>query len=71
MTTTTDLRVDLILRVLNDHTIRAVGSKECSRGEHWSCVCGESYQGDGAIKKGRRHEATEVLSALDAAAQVA
>jgi len=63
-----DLRVDLILRVQNDHSASAFGTSKSPKGEHWRCACGESYQGKGALSSGHRHSATEILSALDAAA---
>lgn len=63
-----DLRVDLVLRVEQDHMIAFASSKEASSGEQWKCQCGEHYKGVGALKKGRRHVATEVLAALDEAA---
>jgi hypothetical protein len=66
-----DLRVDLILRVQNDHMVSSCGTDSAPGGEHWRCKCGESYKGKGSIKKGRRHDASEVLAALDAAAVVA
>jgi hypothetical protein len=65
-----DLRVDLILRVQNDHMVSSAGTKDCSQGEHWRCRCGEKYLGNGAIQSGRRHVATETLAALDMAAMV-
>lgn len=75
MTTTApgiDLRVDLILRIEGeDHMVSLAAAKSAPGGERWRCRCGEDYRGDGAIKKGRRHVAAEVLAALDAAAGVA
>jgi hypothetical protein len=66
-----DLRVDLMLRVENDHMVRSCGTTQARQGEFWNCFCGESYKGDGALKRGRRHVAVEVLAALDEAAGVA
>lgn len=66
-----DLRVDLILRVEQDHLVSSVATDRSSHGEHWQCRCGEKYKGKGSISNGRRHVATEVLSALDAAGAVA
>lgn len=66
-----DLRVDLILRVEQDHSMMSATTQQARCGEHWQCACGETYKGDGAIKKGLRHCATEVLSALDEASRVA
>lgn len=67
----TDLRVDLIRRVQMQHMVSRAGVKRQGRAEEWRCRCGESYKGDGAIEKGRRHEAAEILAALDEAAVVA
>ena len=66
-----DLRVDLILRVEQDHSVSIAATKEASGGEQWKCRCGEHYKGDGAMRKGRRHVAAEILAALDEAMAVA
>ncbi len=67
----TDLRVDLIRRVQMQHMFSYASVKRDKHPEEWRCRCGESYKGDGAIEKGHRHEATEILSALDEAGAVA
>jgi hypothetical protein len=67
----TDLRVDLIRRVQMQHMLSFAGVKTDRRAEEWRCRCGEGYKGDGAIEKGHRHEAAEILAALDEASVVA
>lgn len=62
-----DLRVDLILRVEAEHMCSLAASKSAPKGERWRCRCGVDFKGDGAIKKGRRHQAAEVIAALDEA----
>ncbi len=66
-----DLRVDLILRVEADHMVSKAGIKHGKRPEEWACRCGQSYTDEGAIKRGRRHVATEIMAALDEAGAVA
>jgi hypothetical protein len=63
-----DLRVDLILRVENDHGMRKAATSSARGGEQWACRCGVEFKGDGALSKGRRHHAEVILSALDEAA---
>lgn len=66
-----DLRVDLILRVEQEHMFAFASSAQSPRGEEWRCKCGKHHKGKGALMKGRRHQAKKVLAALDQAAQVA
>lgn len=67
----TDLRIDLIRRVQMQHMFASAGVKHGNRPEQWRCRCGESFKGDGAIEKGHRHEAEQILAALDEAGAVA
>lgn len=67
----TDLRIDLIRRVQLQHGLSFAGVKTEKRPEEWRCQCGTGFKGDGALEKGRRHEAAEILAALDEAAAVA
>lgn len=66
-----DPRVDLIRQVQKQHMIRFAAVKRTKKPEEWQCQCGTGFRGDGALEKGRRHEATEILDALDGAAAVA
>jgi hypothetical protein len=68
---TNDLRIDLVRRVQLQHMLSYAGVKTEHRAEEWRCKCGADFKGDGAIEKGRRHEAGEILTALDEAAVVA
>lgn len=67
----TDPRIDLIRRVQRQHMLSYAHVKTASHAEEWRCKCGVSHTGDGALEKGHRHEAAEILAALDAAAAVA
>jgi hypothetical protein len=58
-------RIDVIRRAEQLHMIARAASKEARGGEEWVCKCGAQYRGDGAIERGRRHAAQEVLIALD------
>jgi hypothetical protein len=64
---TTDLRVDLIRSVEQQHMFSSAGIEHGRRPEHWRCKCGLGFEGAGAIERGRRHVASEILAALDEA----
>ena len=63
----TDLRVDLIRRVELQHMFSSAAIEHGRSPEHWRCKCGTGFEGAGAIERGLRHVATEILSALDEA----
>lgn len=63
-------RVDVVRRAEEVHMFVRIASKAAPTGEEWACKCGAQYRGDGAIERGHRHVAQEVLIALDDAEAV-
>ena len=61
-------RIDLVRQVQKAHMFASASSKEARGGESWRCQCGVGFHGAGALERGHRHEATEILAALDEAA---
>lgn len=58
-------RIDVVRRAQLVHMFARAASKDASSGEEWVCKCGAQYRGDGALERGHRHTAQEVLIALD------
>lgn len=61
-------RIDVVRNAQQVHMFARAASKEASSGEEWVCKCGAQYRGNGALERGHRHTAQEVLIALDDAA---
>lgn len=68
---TTDLRVDLFRQVEQQHMFSSAAVEHGRSPEHWRCRCGAGFEGAGAIERGNRHVASEILAALDEAGAVA
>ena len=66
-----DPRIDIVRRAERAHMFVAAGVETEHSEEHWRCRCGASYRGTGAIEKGHRHGAEQVLAALDYKAAMA
>lgn len=64
----TEARIDVVRGAENRHSLARAASRGASSGEEWLCKCGAHYRGEGAIEKGRRHGAAEILVALDSVA---
>ena len=61
-----EARIDVVRGAEQRHMFARAATKDASSGEEWLCKCGEHYRGDGAIEKGRRHTAGEIVDALEA-----
>lgn len=66
-----DLRVDLIRQVQQQHMFSFAAVERDKRPEEWGCRCGVEFKGKGAIERGHRHQASEILAALDESEVVA
>lgn len=64
-----EARIDVVRGAEQRHMFSRAASKDASSGEEWLCKCGEHYRGDGAIEKGRRHAAREIVLALDSVSE--
>lgn len=62
---TTEVRIDVVRGAEKRHMFARAASKDSSGGEEWLCKCGVHYRGEGALEKGQRHGAAEILKALD------
>ena len=67
MTTAMKARVVIFRAAEQAHMFRRAASTDAPSGEEWLCKCGKHYRGDGALEKGRRHVAKQVIRALDEA----
>lgn len=62
-----DDRVDLVRQVQKTHMFASASSKEARGGEAWRCRCGVGFTGEGALERGHRHQAAEIVAVLDGA----
>ena len=66
MTDSTSRRVDVVEAAREAHTFAYASSANARDGEHWRCRCGLAHHGEGSLAFGRRHEAEQIVAALDA-----
>lgn len=65
MSAVSEVRIDVVRGAQERHMVSRAASPQARNGEEWLCKCGEHFMGKGAIALGRRHEAAQILVALD------